>query len=77
MGSCCTGRESPTGTAKGAKGKTTGGTGLDSKDTPGVKFKTMDPVRNSIIKILKEDANREIIVLTIPMAHFYDFVNDL
>ena len=76
MGSCCTGRESPTGTAKGSN-KKTGATGLEGKDTPGVKFKTMDSVRNSIIKILKEDANREIIVLTIPMAHFGDFVNDL
>ena len=45
MGCCCDGsRTSPTGIEKSTKGRT------DS----GVKFKSMDPIRNTIIKVLRE-----------------------
>ena len=87
MGSICSTESSVTDINGKNKNEIKGASYTDGKDVANMlnkadameksKFATMNSVHNTIMKILKNDLKQEIIVLTIPMKHFADFVANL
>jgi hypothetical protein len=76
MGTCCASRSDIDGKEKTNQNKKSETT-LDNKSTPAVKLNAMDEVRNTIIQVLNDTANHEILVLNVPMDGFAAFCTNL